>query len=87
MPEPTMAMAACIASVPADSLPIQTARISAGSMPARASALRAASMDMVTVSSSGLGTDFSRTGSPPSFPCQTRLISRVGRRWRGIYAP
>jgi hypothetical protein len=40
------------------------APIFAGSMPARRMACRAASTDIVIVSWSGVGTDFSRSSSP-----------------------
>ena len=63
-----------------DSLPTHTARISCGSICARASALRAASMDMVSVSSSSPATAFSLIGSPPLPPVHTRATSAAGRR-------
>jgi hypothetical protein len=69
------------------SLPIQTAAMRCGSMPARASALRAASTLMVAVSSSRPGTDFSRTGLRLLPLVHTRLISLPGSRNRGTYAP
>src|SRR5439155_7386161 len=49
-----------------DSVPTQTARMTEGATPDRRSAPRAASIAMVTVSSSAEGTDFSRTGSRAS---------------------
>jgi hypothetical protein len=64
-----------------DSLPTQTARMRAGStFPARARALRAASMEMVTTSSSGPATAFSVTGVSPSPPVQMRATSAAGSR-------
>jgi len=66
-----------------DSVPTQTVRSSCGAMPARRSALRAASMAMVVVSSSRPGTDFSFTGKPPSEAPQMRPTSDAGRRYRG----
>ena len=63
-----------------DSLPTQTARISVGSIRARASALRAASIDIVSVSSSSPATAFSLIGRPPVPSVQTRATSVAGRR-------
>ncbi len=63
-----------------DSLPTHTARSSCGSMPARASALRAASMDIVMVSSSSPATAFSLIGNPPELSFQTLPTSAAGSR-------
>ncbi len=64
-----------------DSEPIQTARISAGSIPARFMALRTASSDMVITSSSSPGTAFSLMGRPEVLPpVQMRATSLAGRR-------
>ncbi len=63
-----------------DSLPTHTARISVGSICARASALRAASMDIVTTSSSSPATAFSVIGVPPMSSVHTRAISLAGMR-------
>ena len=62
-----------------DSEPTHTARSSCGSIPARAMALRAASIDIVATSSSRPGTAFSLMGSPPLPPIQTRATSRGGQ--------
>ena len=76
-----------------DAIPIRrrSRRCAAGSMPARRRACRAASTDMVIVSWSGAGTDFSRSISPflyegASAP-QTLAISSTLIRCRGTYAP
>jgi len=63
-----------------DSLPTHTARSSCGSIRARASALRAASMDIESVSSSSPATAFSLIGRPPEPSVQTRATSVAGRR-------
>jgi hypothetical protein len=70
-----------------DSEPTQTARSSCGSIPARAMALRAASIDIVATSSSRPGTAFSLMGRPALPPIHTRETSRAGNRYLGTYAP
>ncbi len=61
--------------------PIQTARISTGSIWARFMAFRAASMDMVITSSSRPGTAFSLIGKPEALPpTHMRATSLAGSR-------
>ena len=64
----------------AQTLLVETARSSSGRIWARWRALRAASIDIVATSSSGPGTDFSTTGSPPWPSVQMRATSLAGRR-------
>src|SRR3972149_10504404 len=61
-----------------DSEPTHTARSSCGSMRARLSALREASIDMVITSSSTPGTDFSLMGPASLPPFQMRETSAAG---------
>src|SRR6185295_17644311 len=71
-----------------DSVPTHTARIEAGATRARESAPRAASIAMVTVSSSADGTDFSSTGRRASVGRpQAAAITRAAMRGRGMQAP
>ena len=62
-----------------------------GSIPARSSAARAAATEIVIVSSSRPGTDFSFSRSPgrsvPGSLPHWRAISSVLMRLRGMYAP
>ena len=68
-----------------DSVPTQTARIASGETRERASAPRAASIAIVTVSSSADGTDFSRTGSRASGDLpQAEAMVAAAMRGRGM---
>jgi len=65
-------------------VPTQTARIEEGATRERARAPRAASIAIVTVSSSAEGTDFSRTGRRASTDRpQAEAIVRVSMRGLG----